>query len=120
MSQSRGIYYSPNDISDMINQIYILNFMLFKQKYTNIFLIEGAFIFQRVTFFVVATGVICYVHYYYIPHFLSVSYASKFFSLLNLIPEKNKFWIIILCFVIFLISVIFLCIFFVLHNMLRS
>ena len=31
------IYNSPNNISDMVNQIYILNFKLFKQKYANIF-----------------------------------------------------------------------------------
>ena len=55
----KRIYNSPNDISDMVNQIYILNFMLFKQKYTKIFLILGGVIFfatgviflQRVTFF---------------------------------------------------------------------
>ena len=37
MSQSRGIYYSPNNMSDMVNQIYILKIMLFKQKYNKIF-----------------------------------------------------------------------------------
>ena len=36
----------------MVNQIYILNFMLFKQKYNKFFLIRGGVIFlQRVSFF---------------------------------------------------------------------
>ena len=51
----KRIYNSPNDINDMVNQIYILNFMLFKQKYTNFFNSRGChFILQRVSFF--ATG----------------------------------------------------------------
>ena len=54
MSQSRGIYYSPNDISDMVNQIYILNFMLFKQKYTNFFIrwVSFLLLLKQVSFFV--------------------------------------------------------------------
>ena len=48
----KRIYYSPNDISDMVNQIYILNFMLFKQKYTKFFFnSRGVFFLQRVTFY---------------------------------------------------------------------
>ena len=41
----KRIYNSPNDIRDMVNQIYILNFMLFKQKYTKFFFILGGVIF---------------------------------------------------------------------------
>ena len=37
LSQSRVTYYSPNDISDKVNQIYILNFMLFKQNILKFF-----------------------------------------------------------------------------------
>ena len=40
LSQSRVTYNSSNDIGDMINQIYNLNFMFFKQKHTKLF-IEG-------------------------------------------------------------------------------
>ena len=51
VNQEGYITVLMNDISNMVNQIYILNFMLFKQKYTNFFLILG------VSFFF-ATGVI--------------------------------------------------------------
>ena len=37
VNQEGYITVLMNDISNMENQIYILNFMLFKQKYTNFF-----------------------------------------------------------------------------------
>ena len=53
----------------MVNQIYILNFMLFKQKYNKFFLIRGGVIFfaTGVIFFATgdiffATGVIFFAH----------------------------------------------------------
>ena len=45
VNQEGYITVLMNDISNMVNQIYILNFMLFKQKYTNFFLILGVSFF---------------------------------------------------------------------------
>ena len=46
VNKERGTYYSPNDISGMVSQIYILNFMLFKQKHIKLFNSRGVFFLQ--------------------------------------------------------------------------